>query len=326
VPSTGPAVPQRILEPGQIETAGQRATPRVRLPARDRVFARRAARLRQRATGHPLADYLRLLAIVSDAQQRALAGFSASPPSAAQIARAREHAMPPLLASGWPREPSWHDVVHDIAGSLGAADGMPAAVGDLAARLRSAPAAWLEQQADALLAARAGAIDVAAAPVVMAALQVYFVASTAAFTAADVPPLDVRTVCPLCGSAPVASIVAAQGPHAGQRFLHCALCATEWHRVRVQCTHCGAGGKDIAYRTLARRDVVDDIAVADAEAVRAETCDACHAYRKILYEERDTAVEPVADDLASLALDLLLAEDGYHRASGNPLLWQGTGG
>ena len=48
--------------------------------------------------------------------------------------------------------------------------------------------------------------------------------------------------------------------------------------------------------------------------------------RKILYEERDTAVEPVADDLASLALDLLLAEEGYHRASGNPLLWQGTAG
>jgi FdhE protein len=29
----------------------------------------------------------------------------------------------------------------------------------------------------------------------------------------------------------------------------------------------------------------------------------------------------VADDLASVALDLLLAEEGYHRASGNPLLW-----
>jgi FdhE protein len=32
-------------------------------------------------------------------------------------------------------------------------------------------------------------------------------------------------------------------------------------------------------------------------------------------------VEPVADDLASLALDLLVSEAGYHRASGNPLLW-----
>ena len=29
----------------------------------------------------------------------------------------------------------------------------------------------------------------------------------------------------------------------------------------------------------------------------------------------------MADDLASLALDLLVSEAGYHRASGNPLLW-----
>jgi FdhE protein len=30
----------------------------------------------------------------------------------------------------------------------------------------------------------------------------------------------------------------------------------------------------------------------------------------------------VADDLASLALDLLMADAGYQRGSGNPLLWQ----
>lgn len=318
-------MPQRILEPGQIETAGQRSTPRVRLPARERVFARRAARLRERAQGHALADYLRLLAAVCDVQQRALAGFTPAPPSTERLLRAREHAMPPLLATDWPRDPYWRRIARDIAVSLATADA-PAAVGALGARLRDAPADWLEAQADALLGMREDALDVAAAPFVMAALQVLFVASTAAFTAADVSPLDVRTVCPLCGSAPVASVVAGQGTQAGQRFLHCALCATEWHRVRVQCTHCGAGGKDTAYRTLARHDAVDDIAVADAEAVRAETCDACRSYRKILYEERDPAVEPVADDLASLALDLLLAEEGYHRASGNPLLWQGAGG
>jgi FdhE protein len=35
-------------------------------------------------------------------------------------------------------------------------------------------------------------------------------------------------------------------------------------------------------------------------------------------------VEPVADDLASLSLDLLMTEEGMHRGSGNPLLWQNT--
>jgi FdhE protein len=33
-------------------------------------------------------------------------------------------------------------------------------------------------------------------------------------------------------------------------------------------------------------------------------------------------VEPVADDLGSLALDLLVSAAGFHRGSGNPLLWQ----
>ncbi|MET0226457.1 MAG: formate dehydrogenase accessory protein FdhE, partial [Dokdonella sp.] len=53
-----------------------------------------------------------------------------------------------------------------------------------------------------------------------------------------------------------------------------------------------------------------------------ESCDVCHSYRKIVYQEKDPKVEPLADDLATLSLDLLLGESGYHRASGHPLLWQ----
>ncbi len=37
-------------------------------------------------------------------------------------------------------------------------------------------------------------------------------------------------------------------------------------------------------------------------------------------------MEPLADDLGSLALDLLMAVEGYQRAASNPLLWQGTAG
>ncbi len=33
-------------------------------------------------------------------------------------------------------------------------------------------------------------------------------------------------------------------------------------------------------------------------AIRAQSCDRCHTYRKILYQEKDVDVEPVADDLA----------------------------
>lgn len=83
--------------------------------------------------------------------------------------------------------------------------------------------------------------------------------------------------------------------------------------VRVTCSHC-EDTKEIAYHSID----------GGSEAIRAESCDHCHGYRKIFYQEKDLYVEPVADDLASVALDVLMGEAGYMRANGNPLLWQST--
>ncbi|SQE32220.1 formate dehydrogenase accessory protein FdhE [Mannheimia haemolytica] len=38
-------------------------------------------------------------------------------------------------------------------------------------------------------------------------------------------------------------------------------------------------------------------------AVKAESCGDCHSYLKVLYQDKDVNVEPVADDLATLFLD-----------------------
>ncbi len=151
-------------------------------------------------------------------------------------------------------------------------------------------------------------VEPAIAPFLMAALQVYWVALASRLAPADVAALDVPGVCPVCGTLPVASIVRSDK---GYRYLHCALCATEWHLVRITCSQC-QGNTHIAYHSIE----------GGSDAIRAESCDDCHTYRKILYQEKDPAVEPVADDLASLAIDLLMTEAGYHRGSGNPLLWQ----
>ena len=40
----------------------------------------------------------------------------------------------------------------------------------------------------------------------------------------------------------------------------------------------------------------------------------------MFYQAKDTALDPVADDLATLALDLLVAEAGFSRHAPNPLL------
>jgi FdhE protein len=304
---------QRILEPGQIEVFAQRAISRLRLPDRAQVFSARAERLRElagTATGHAIGDYLRLMATVADAQQAALADFEAKLPSAGQMAHARAHGMPPVHATVWQREHHWRGVLMRLCSAVAQLSELPARVHVVCDRLSHLQPERIEMEADALLAPGNTPVDVASAPLLMAALQVYWVDLASRLAAADVAGLDVPVVCPVCGTPPVASIVRIDPGSQGFRYLHCALCATEWHMVRVTCSHC-QGTKGIAYRSIE----------GGSQAIRAECCDGCRTYRKILYQEKDNGVEPVADDLASLALDLLVSEAGYHRASGNPLLW-----
>jgi len=316
---------QRILEPGEIETLAQRSIPRVRIPARTAVFARRAARLRHLGARAGIGDYLRFLAVLVDAQHATLQDLSVPVPTPAHIQGSTEHGMPPLQPAVWPRGDAWFETLRILGEALAAHADFPAAVAQTVSRIRRASRDWIEGQADALLQSGDEAVDAAAAPLVMASLQVHWAAYAASFAAEKVSPLDVPGVCPLCGTQPVASVVYAQPPYQGYRYLHCALCATEWHMVRVQCTRCGAVGKSIAYQSATLGANPENDGSAAQSAVRAETFEECHGYRKVLYQEKDPGVEPVADDLASLNLDLLLGERGYHRASGNPLLWQPDG-
>jgi FdhE protein len=324
---------QRILEPGQIETLASRSIPRIRLPDRRHLFSRRAARLRELASGAAIGDYLQFVAALVDAQHEAMGRLSpppasaaarrdaAAPPDAAGLASPSGRRLPPLHPSIWPRAPDWRHTLESICEAM-AAQRFPPAVGATIAAIRGATPEWIEAQADAVLATLLQGVDIAAAPFVMAALQVHWGAASAGLAADEIKALDIPGLCPLCGTLPVASLVCANSPYQGYRYLHCALCATEWHMVRVQCSQCGASGKSIGYHSMERAAADGDAAAQDIPATRAETCEQCRGYRKILYQEKDPGVEPVADDLASLGLDLLLGREGYHRASGNPLLWQ----
>jgi FdhE protein len=60
----------------------------------------------------------------------------------------------------------------------------------------------------------------------------------------------------------------------------------------------------------------------DGGTVKAETCDDCHTYAKMLYK-RTQKVDPFADDLATQGLDVLVAEAGWSRHAPNPLLLVG---
>lgn len=306
---------QRILERGEIESLDHTSIPRLRQPVRGLVFADRAARLRQLAQDNPLSGYLSLMATLADAQQQAVRDCTLPGASQATIDQAQTHGMPPLQATGWERDPAWRDILTRLLEHMSGSAGLPQPAAEVIDTLRQSlteEPETIEAQADALLAERENDVDAAAAPFIMAALQVYWTSLAADFQEKDLPVISPKGVCPVCGSLPVASIVHVGGQIDGCRYLCCSLCSSEWHQVRVTCSHC-QDNKQIAYHH------VED----GPEGIKAESCDNCHTYRKIFYQEKVLGVDAVADDLASLTLDMLMGEAGYSRSSGNPLLWQG---
>ncbi|WP_198294751.1 formate dehydrogenase accessory protein FdhE [Burkholderia ubonensis] len=301
---------QRILEPNEISALDHSAIPRFRLPERATVFSARAARLRQLADLNPISGYLRLMAVVADAQHAVLQDFAAQMPSQDAIARAQQHSMPLVPALGGERDPQWRAVLYELLDRVEGAGLVNPPLAKLLDRLRLMAPAELDAQADAILALRFAEVDPATAPFLMAALQVVWTDLASRTQPADVPFLDQPGLCPVCGTHPVASVVRVGGQYEGYRFLQCGLCTTEWHMVRTKCSHCDST-KGIAYHGIE----------GGSEAVKAESCDECKTYRKIGYQNKDYDFEPLADDLASLTLDLLMNEAGYQRSSPNPLLW-----
>lgn len=320
-----------LLSPEEIAVRAGEQAPQVRLPERGSVFAEREMRLRQRAPTHAMGDFLGFVAELAAAQQQVLSSYPDVPlPDEAALAAAARAGMAPLPASHWPRDPAWLAQTHRLLDSL--ATRVPSGPASAAlARLRGAEPAWVEQQADRLLGGVMLGLDLATAPLIAAGLQTYFthlVLATARSHAGDrITPfglVDDTIRCPCCASLPTASISRIGGEASGYRYLHCALCSAQWHWVRIKCSRCEST-KGIHYHSL--RAAADDSreepgsgAHPGKAAVEAETCDECGHYLKIVHMERDAHVDPVADDLASVTLDLLVAEAGYQRHGVNLML------
>ncbi len=56
------------------------------------------------------------------------------------------------------------------------------------------------------------------------------------------------------------------------------------------------------------------------DTVKAETCDGCGRYVKILQGQKDALVDAVADDIGSLGLDMLMQGTRYRRGAYDPFL------
>lgn len=317
---TSTTTTQKILSPEEIAVrAGEQLT-FLHLPEPG-VFAERAVRLRQLADGHAMRDFLLFAAELADAQHRALkAGTPVPLPTAEQVEAAATAGLPLLPAETWPRAAVWRESLRAVLADL--ARHLPAGPAQATAlQLAAASDEHLEAQAGRLLTGIMLGLDMGAAPLIAAGLQLHWVRlaqqTAASHTGGPVAPfgrIDDPTVCPCCGSRPVASVERLGSE--GARYLACGLCATQWHYVRIKCTHCQST-KGISLQNLVAADAAEPQV---QPAVQAECCGECGHYLKLMHPARDNGIEPVADDLATLTLDLLVSEEGQQRHGVNLLL------
>ncbi|MFJ4067139.1 formate dehydrogenase accessory protein FdhE [Pseudomonas sp. NPDC089996] len=305
-----------ILEPGQIEASAV-MPPFLHLPPAD-LFGLRAARLDYLAQGNALGEYLRLIAQLCRVQQELVD----NPPGGLPVAKERQrlcisHGLPPLAADSLVREGSW--LVWLQALLMHFDSEASGALGEALQALRKSDDTQRKGWGIALLGGQYGALPAALVPFIGAALQAAWSSWLLALPAVELKPSGSLAQCPACGSPAMAGVVRNRGKHNGLRYLACSLCACEWHVVRVKCVYCESS-KDLRYTSLE-----DDRHAPGKAPLRAECCPGCESYLKQSYLENDAAAEPLADDLASLALDIRLDEEGFHRLAPNLMLAPGSG-
>lgn len=282
--------------------------PFARLPDPLEMFARRSRRLKALADGPALRAYLLFLADLSDIQHRVQDGLpDVELPSADALVRSRQHRMPPLDRACFTPDAAT-DIVWQRLTAMADAVAMPDAARVALQRVKSAADADQAAMMNAVLSNAIPVETLAQHVFVAAALQVHFARLAARLDAGALVPVG-DGVCPACGGPLVSSMIVGWSGAQSARFCACSLCGTLWNYPRVRCTLCGAT-KGIAYQEIA-----------DGPAtVKAETCESCHGYVKILHQHKEPTLDPVADDVATLALDLLLRDLGYRRGAVDPFL------
>ncbi|WP_145009611.1 formate dehydrogenase accessory protein FdhE [Pseudomonas oryzihabitans] len=302
----------QILEPGEIEAAA--VNPDFILLPGGELFGYRADRLRLLAAGNALGDYLLLMAELCEAQQRVFDSLAPLPLDEARSAQSLQHGLPPLSYDTLVREGDWLPALDALLAALQIAQSPVQAALDA---LRHADAGQRKAWAIALLAGSYELVPAAVVPFLGAALQLAWTHWLQRSDFSALREQGSQTTCPCCGAPAMAGVIHHLGKANGLRYLTCSLCACEWHFVRVKCSHCETG-KGLGYYSLGTDD-----ANAQKAPLRAETCAHCKTYLKHLYRDHDARSEPLSADLASLALDVRLAEEGYERHAPNLLFAPG---
>jgi FdhE protein len=276
----------------------------VQLPDPATIFAKRATRLRVLAENHPLGPFLKFLAGIVDVQQASVAVLQpVTLPPADRLSQRLEHGMPALAADSLTEGSDFINTLAFVAGNASRADA-PDAAEQARRRLLLRPITERLALAEGVLAGSYAIEQLAEALYVAAAVQVHLARLAARLDPSRLKPIG-DGVCPACGGGAVASMILPSRA----RYCCCALCGTLWNHVRIKCTAC-ASTTGIAYYSIEGGSPDSTI----------ETCRTCQTYIKHLHQQRNAAIEFLADDLATFALDSLASDSGFRRATPNPFL------
>ncbi|PWB32369.1 formate dehydrogenase accessory protein FdhE [Pseudomonas sp. SDI] len=298
------------MNPADARSPGVGEIPAVLLPTADQRYARRAARLRQLADGHPMADYLRFVARIAEVQQQLLEQLPLPSEAIAGLPARLGQGQAPLAWAQLARDAYWQRLLQHLITALHS--DVNAGIAATLERLAELDPQALEVKAGALLAGQYDQVDSGQALFLWAALTLYF-SQLATHLPGSGQALvgEHRQHCPVCNSAPVASVIQT-GALAGLRYLHCGLCESRWHMVRLKCSNCEATGQ-LDYWSPEHQQ----------SPLKAESCNDCEGYLKVFYPEHDRELEVLADDLASLALDAEVERLGFARTGVSPFLFPG---
>lgn len=276
------------------------------IPPKNNVFAERAVRFDELAAADESGwrDYLALLANVCRAQDIALNQIDNALPEtlgATRLPESNGETIPPVFSQ------YLMILINELRDKVNPT--IQAALNDLATR----SADELHGMAQRVLRDEVPENEQVFRIWLHAALQCVWTAWSIQLRDEDVPSVEERSVCPCCGGEAVASVVLNGGDWQGLRYLHCATCNSRWNALRAKCTFCGD-------QSAIALQQIDGATSGVLHGARGESCGKCGSYRKLFLLQNQQYADPIADDLASLAVDILLGSEGIQRGGHNPFL------
>lgn len=295
-------VPQAQLEQHNFNSVIKQI-PLVFYPSAKTLYTHRVERLQALAKKSPFSDYLNFCLQIAQLQ----ANLVKQQPVELHQSIPLNNDNPPLSLINLPLSDVWQKYLNQLLQAI--SDTTPQITLVIESLLKNS-AEQLQQKALYLLNGELNKIEGNESIFIWSALSLYYCQLASQIKGKAIAEnTDNSWLCPVCNSMPVASVIQ-MGGNNGLRYLHCSLCESEWYVPRVKCTSCD-DLQHIEYFSL-------DNTLA---AIKTECCHACQSYLKIFDQDKDPHLEVIADDIASLILDIKTEEEGFAKSGINPFIF-----